>query len=396
MSLLRDISAVMRTVTPLVALWLFLWSPVVPAAGQVNQGPPQVPPLGMPGGQVPSAPAPAVIDTAVAVFDIPIEFSSSVTAHTVQDSVRFGDLFHLVLDYIPLPERDLEINLAPGADWLAAVPENKPGLVSRVLGKSVGPQPDTSGLPDIGDQARVVHTFRVYRTNPFRLQVGSFLSPVIHVHGGVEGTDQTAAIRGPRSVGWSPLVVLILLVVLTLILLAARWLWNRGSPRAEIADRSLPVPAWLAATIELRDLLQGGFLQRGDNRAFLDGLAGISRRFVAARYRIAAQDMTGREIITACANLGHRSTQPGVFARMIDALDRRRYDPEGSAVAWSREQAVLFFDQLSEVRIMPRFTEVSGQLRREGDLAWAGLERELSSGPSRLKNAREVIPEPKT
>lgn len=390
------ISAIRRRVAAPVALGLFCWGGALPCAGQVDQKPPQVPPVGIPGAQIPGAPAPAVIDTAVAVFEIPANFPASITAHTIQDTVRFGDLFHLVLDYSPPPEGELEIDPAPGADWLAAVKENKPGLVSRILGKDAGPQLDTSGLPDLGDQVRVVYTFRVYRTNPFRLQVGSFLSPVIHVQGRVAGTDQTAPVRGPRSAGWSVLVVLILLAVLVVILLLARWLWNRSSPLSGPSDRPLPVPAWLAAAIELRDLLQGGFLQRGDNRAFLDGLAGITRRFVAARYRIPAQDMTGREIIAACAGLGHRSTQPGVFARLIDALDRRRYDPEGSPVAWSREQAVLFFDQLSEVRLMPRFTEVPGPLRREGDLAWAGLERELSSGPSRLKNALDVNPEQKT
>lgn len=396
MSLSRGIVRFRCRVIASAVLWLFWCAGSVPAAAQVGQGHPETPPVGMPGGMVPAAPAVAVIDTAVAILEIAPDNSTPVIAHTVQDTVPFGGLVHLVLDYSQPPEGDLAIGPLIGADWLAPMPQEKPGLVSRILGKNPGPQPDLSGLPQIGEKYRAVHSFQVYRTNPFRLQVGNFLSPVIHVQGRIEDTQQTAAIRAPRPVGWSPLVILILLVILALILLAARWLWNRGSRRDELSDRILPSPAWLASAIELRDLLQRGYLQRGDDRSFLDGLAGIVRRFVAGRYRIAAQDMTGREIIAACANLGHLSGQPGVFARLIDAMDRHRYDPEGSEVSWSREQAVLFFDQLADARILPRFTEVSGALKREADLAWAGLERELYSGPSRLKNACAVIPEPKT
>ena len=391
MILWRGRSAVRFRVGGPVALWLFWLMSAGQVSGQVIQPAPSVPPLG-----APAVPAPAVIDTAVAVFEVPPEYPHAVTAHTVQDTVGFGDLFYLVLDFLPPTEGGLELSPADGADWLAPVPQKKAGLVRRLLGKNARPLPDLSGLPDIDQQVRVVRSFRVYRTNPFRLQVGSYLSPVIHVLGRIEATDQTAAIRAPRSVGWSLLMALVLLAILALILLYARWLWRRSSRRQELTDRPLPAPAWLSAAIELRDLLQGGLLARGDNRAFLDGLAGIIRRYVAGRYRIAAQDMTGREIMAAITKLGHRSAQPGVFARMIEALDRHRYDPEGCEVAWSREQAVLFFDQLAEVRIMPRFTEVPGQLQREGDLAWSGLERELSSGPSRLKNAREVIPGSKT
>ena len=151
-------------------------------------------------------------------------------------------------------------------------------------------------------------------------------------------------------------------------------------------DRDLPPPAWLATSIELRDLLTGGSLGRGESRVFLDGLAGISRRFVAGRYRIAAQEMTGREIVTACVDLGHRSTQPGIFARMIDEVDHRRYNPEASTAGWCREQAILLYDQMAAVRIGLRFSTVPASLRREGEMAWADLKRELSSGPSRLRD----------
>ena len=167
-------------------------------------------------------------------------------------------------------------------------------------------------------------------------------------------------------------------------------LWDRGSRRADLTDRDLPPPAWLTGAIELRDLLHEGSLSRGENRVFLDGLAGIARRFVAGRYRIAAQEMTGREIITACADLGHRSTQPGIFARMIDAVDHHRYNPEVSSTGWCREQTILLYDHIARVRILPRYSEVSADLRSEGETAWTDLKRELSSGPGRLRNSGAV------
>ena len=137
----------------------------------------------------------------------------------------------------------------------------------------------------------------------------------------------------------------------------------------------------------MRDLLQEGYLNRGESRAFLDGLAGVARRFVAGRYRIAAQEMTGREIITACAHLGYRSAQPGVFARLIDRVDLCRYNPEETGPGWCRDQAVLLYDQIDTVRIMPRYTEVPAEIRREGETAWSYLKRELCSGPDKLRDS---------
>ena len=252
---------------------------------------------------VPAAPAVAVIDTAVAILEIAPDNSTPVIAHTMQDTVPFGGLVHLVLDYSPPPEGDLAIGPLIGADWLAPLPQEKPGLVSRILGKTAGPQPDLSGLPQIGEKFRAIHSFQVYRTNPFRLQVGTFLSPVIHVQGRIQDTQQTAAIRAPRSVGWSPLVILILLVILALILLVARWLWDRGSLRNEFSDRPLPAPAWLAAAIELRDLLQGGYLQRGDDRSFLDGLAGIERVALGTDYPFPLGELEPGKLIRSLNDL---------------------------------------------------------------------------------------------
>jgi hypothetical protein len=360
--------------------------------GQVDQLPPDSPPLVPPVGMMPGATVPAAIDTGLAIFEFPDPDSVPTAVHTVQDTVLFGDMFHLVLDYPGTVTEAPDVHLASGEGWLKWVPEENPGLLGRLPGRGKRPQPDMSDIPDEGDGFRVVRSFRIYRTDPFRLQAGDFVSSVIHVRGRIAGTDEMAGIRAPRPSGWSFLVVLGLLLFFILILVLARWLWNRGRRRAEPTDRVLPLPAWLTASIELRDLVQEGFLNRGDCRPFLDGLAGIARRFVAGRYRIAAQDMTGREITAACAELGHRSQRPGGFAGLIDVLDHRRYDPEASGAGWCREQAVQLYDQISRVRIMPGFTEVPADLLREGESAWAGLKRELSPGSNRRQDQSPVVP----
>ncbi len=390
----RGMAWAARPVLVLATGWLVLCAGAVSGLGQMDHLPPGIPSGGPPVGMMPVQEAPAAIDTALAILEFPAADPLPIAIHTVQDTVLFGDVFHLILDYsgqlVGLPE----VRLAADEDWLLPSPEEKPGLLGRILGRILGsnvaPPPDMSALPAAGDRVRLVQSFRVYRTDPFRLQAGFFTSPVIQVKGRVAGTDETAGIRTPRSSGWSPLLVPGLFVLLLLVLWLAWLLWGRDSRREDLADRELPEPAWLTAAFELRDLLRAGSLNQGDERAFLDGLAGIVRRFVTGRYRIAAQEMTGREIITACACLGHRSTQPGIFARMIDAVDRRRYDPEVCGSAWCREQAVLLYGQMARVRILPRYSEVSTDLRYAGETAWVELERELSPGTGRLRDSGAV------
>lgn len=389
---LTGMALVRRSVVTLALGWL-VGGAVVEGFGQMPSSPPDSPPPGYPTGMMPGTPEPAVLDTALAVLEFPDPDLTPLVVHTFQDTVAFGGVFHVVLDYAQPVAALPEVRLASGEEWLPPLPAEKPGFWGRILGRNPNPQPDLSSLPERGDQVRVVHSFRVFRAAPFRLQAGSFLSPVIQVQGLVEGTDEIAGIRSPRRVGWSPLVALGLLLFLFLVLLLARWLWNRGREGMDPADRDLPLPAWLTAAVELQDLVQAGHLNRGDSRPFLDGLAGITRRFVAGRYHIPAQDMTGGEIIAACTALGYRSDPPGVFARLIDVLDRHRYDPDLSGPGWCRDQAVQIFQQISTTRIMPRFTEVPADLLRSGEYAWAGLKRELGPGNGHVRKVVANSPE---
>jgi hypothetical protein len=322
-------------------------------------------------GTVPPEPVPVVIDTAQVVFEWPETDPVPGAVHTVQDTILFGDVFHLVLDYAPEAGEIPEVALAGGADWL--VPEEKP-------------EPDLTGLPK-PEGTRVVHSWRVYRTGPFRVNTGSFTSPVIQVRGRIDGTGQVATIRAPRVVGWSPWVALGLLLALMVVILLGRWLWGQVQRREDPEDFQIPLPAWLPAVIELKKLLKDGTLNRGDSRSFLDGLAGISRRFVAGRYRVPAQEMTGREITRACAGLGYGSAAPGGFARLIDELDHRRYNPEAAAGGWCREQAIDLYRQIEAARILPVYCDVPADLLREGETAWAEVDRELSLGGRSLRTA---------
>ena len=324
------------------------------------------------------------MNTATAVFDLSEMAVAPTRFHTVQDTVVFGDLFHLVLDFPEALDAQPEIPLVAGEDWLVAEVSLDPGLLDRLLGRGSSTAPEIGDLPDTPEGTRFVASFRIYRTNPFLVKAEAFQSPVIQVVGRVDGTSDTAPIRAPRQVPWSPWIILGLLALLALILVVARLLWNRGGGKDDWADRAIPAPAWLVAAIDLRDLLANGFLNRGESRPFLDGLAAISRRFVAGRYRIAAQEMTGREITSACGGLGYLSPSPGVFARLIDAVDHHRYNPEAAPPGWCRDQAILFFREIGRVRVLPRYTEVPEGLVVESEIAWKDLGRELAAGSDRV------------
>lgn len=351
--------------------------------------PAQTPPpsMGQPSGLTPQAPAPAVVDTAVAILEFSPAGMLPTAIHVLSDTVLFGETIQLVLDFSGSNQVDLSWQVAEGELWLLAPPPYNPGFLDRLLGRGVPQAVDTGALP-AHEGTRITAGFRVYRNNPFQVQAGEILSPVIQVKNRISGNSETAAIRAPRPVGMSPLVVLGLLAGLILVLLAAWILWARGPGREKFQDREIPPPAWLTAGIELWDLFREGSLGRGESRRYLDGLAGIARRYVAGRYRISAQDMTGREITSACRGLGHSLADPGTFARLIDEFDHRRYDPEASAPGWCREQTIELFELMGRIRVMPRFTEVPADLLLEGEQAWSALGREFAgaTGRSRIRD----------
>ena len=329
----------------------------------------------------PAVPNTAQVDTVVAVLEIssPDSVTSDVIFHVVQDTILFGELLHLVVDHAGAPPA---FELAEGSDWLVPSEAQDPGFWGRLFGRGGSPPLAEFDLPPPPD-LRTVRSFLVYSTQPFRVRLGERLSPVVQVRNRIAGAEDTAAIRAPRPVGLSPLLILVLLAALVLVILVAWVFWARGPGREPLTDREIPPPAWLGAVTELRALFWEGALARGETRPYLDRLAGIARRFVAGRYRISAQDMTGREIIRACAALGHQTAEPGTIGRLIDEMDHRRYDPASATPAWCREQTVKFFEMVGRVRVMPRYTEVPPATILEAEEAWTALNREFAGATSR-------------
>ena len=323
---------------------------------------------------------PAQPDTAVLQLEWPAEFGAPELVTVVPDTVLFGGVAALVLDYRPgvaVPPVDSLIVTEP---WATLAATSQPGFWSRLMGRGNESGPDLAALePPAG--ARVVLPVHVYRTDPFRVAAGTAVSEVAHVHGRTAGLDETAAIRAPRVFGIALLTLVLMAVVLTLLILLFGWLWNRRKRAGSLLeDWEIPPPAWINASGELSALLAEGYLPRGNGRAFLDGLAAVARGFVADRYLIAAREMTGDEIVRACRVVGYRLELPRRFARLIDGADRRRYDPEPLPVAWCRERAVELFAAMAQVRLLPRFTSVEASRLHRAEQEWARLVEELGTG----------------
>lgn len=305
-------------------------------------------------------------DTLLANIVLPEDQSPPVNVSVVPDSVVFGGMAFALLEWPsgeapPAPE-----GVSFSVDWLAAV---ESGEADRPLSTWLSAAPDQ----------RLAVPFRVYQTAPFRLLAGSGFSEVVQALGRVTGTDSLAPIRQPRNWGgwWAPLMLAAL--VLTLVVLALWWSIQRrrrggGDPWT---DWEISSPAWVGAAVDLRALLAGDALARGDGRNFLDGLAAVTRGFVGAHYRVPALEMTGQEIVTACIRLGYGPGRPRQFAQIIDLADRYRYDREQPDTAICLDQARRLCDLMQTVRIMPRQTVVQPQRLLQAEQAWASIASEL-------------------
>lgn len=315
---------------------------------------------------------PAAPDTALALVELPEE-APTVTAWTLQpDTVTFGG--SVVLVPVALPEDSSLPDLSTEADWLVPVVPESPGFLARLTRSA----PAAAPWP----------AFRVYRTDPFRLQVGSWTSPVIHVRGRAAGTDEVAGVRTPAWPGWPWGRWLALVLGTGLVVLLLVWLWGRRRGPVVWPDREVPPSVWPDTARGLRDLLAEGSLARGDARRFLDALAGLARAYVAGRYGVAAVEMTGREIVAACRRAGHRGDEVRFLAELIDEADLRRYDPEPPAPGWCRERAAEFYRRVQATRVLPRHTPAAPDRIREAETAWTEVARELDPTGRLLADTR--------
>ena len=300
----------------------------------------------------PAAPAPS--DTVTVAVDLLADGGTLEALEVRPDSVAFGGIVWIVAR---VPAGTTLADSLGLPDWLAPAPQagNAPGELAGRLAVPV----------------------RVYGVDPFRLAAAGRTSGVVTVRS--RGTDggQTAPVRSPRPLGWNALVAVALVAALVAALLLGRWFWRRRrGPRARPGDRPVPGIGWPALALTLEDLLAE--LQRtGDSRAFLDGLAAASRTYAATRFGIAGREMTGHEIAAACLRLGHDPQIGRAFARLVDDLDGRRFDPEPVGEGWCRGQASALLAAVGSVRI------TAGPPDPAAAAAWDRLQADLGRGGGR-------------
>jgi hypothetical protein len=325
-------------------------------------------------GPMPAASVPVVPDTALAVLSLPADVVAPMAWSAGPDTVVFGG----TLTIVPAGEvadAAVSLSLTSEEDWLLPVGEKEPGFLKGLLGRE-GEKPTEP-------------SFRVFRTDPFRVAVGEWVSPVIHVRGRASGTGEFAGVRTPSFPGWPWVRVLLLALALGLVVFLGIWLWDRRRGPVIWPDRSVASAGWLDTAPGFRDLLTEGALARGDARCFLDGLAGLARRYVGGRYGIAASEMTGPEMVTACRRLGYPLGPVRLLAGIVDEADRRRYDPEPPTPARCREQAVAFYSSVQSTRILPRQTSISPDRVLAAEKAWTAVARELDPTGRLVAASRE-------
>ena len=219
--------------------------------------------------------------------------------------------------------------------------------------------------------------------------MGEWESDVIHVRGRAAGTEEVAGVRTPPFPGWPWGRLALLALAGGLLAFLVVWLWDRRRGPVVWPERPVATAIWLDTAPGFRDLMTGGTLARGDARAFLDGLAGLVRRYVGGRYGIPALEMTGPEMIAACRRLGYPLEPVRNLAGIVDEADRLRYDPEPPTPAWCREKAVGFFGCVQATRVVPGPTPVPQERVLEAEKAWTAVARELDPTGRLMTTTRE-------
>lgn len=338
--------------------------------------------------------APARPDTARLGFVAPDSLPAPLALHVLADTVAFGGLLPVAWD-LPAGAAVSPTGLpTPTGDQLAAVPARRRPWWrggGPEKGAATGLEEKLESLPSAAGP-RVVALYRVYCTDPFRLEWAGRTSAVVNVQGRVDDPARLAAIRDPRAWAWFTTTMGLWLAALALTAALFWWWWRRRRRGTEPMDWRLPEPAWIGAALALQGLLEERRLERGDPRAFLDGLAAVARRFAAAHYGVPAAELTGGELVTACAARGYDAAPPAALARLIDGADLRRYDSEPPAPAWCREQIGELMARLSTARVQPRQTPVEPDRLLAAGKAWAAVAASLPSAVARtgVPGDREV------
>jgi hypothetical protein len=169
----------------------------------------------------------------------------------------------------------------------------------------------------------------VVSTSPYAVEVVSV---------GTDDSGDIRDIRGPLSIPMSPLrlalLILLPLLVAVLLFVLARRLRSRNDDSPRPALGPLPRPAHEIALEALGALGGSGMLERGEVKEFHIEASDILRRYVEARFRVEALEMTTREVLTG---LAATSSEPrfreglGAFLEQCDLVKFAKVRPGADA-----------------------------------------------------------------
>jgi len=301
-------------------------------------------------GRAPAAPASAPADTVLLSLGGAAGSARPVLSLVAPDTLRFGEPFTLACEFPPGAPANPD-SVAARSDWFV------------VAGREpAGP----------GAVQRVVLTLRPYRPGPFRLAwEGEAVSDRVHrIVGRLDPAAEPLPVRDPRRLprSWRAVGLALLLAVAAAALYRVWRRRRRARPDGD--DEPLPPPAWLRAARDLDELLAERLLERGEGRVFLHRLDVVYRRYLAARYRIAALEMTAPEVAAALAALRHPGAARRAAAAILGDCDARRFAPAAALPADGRRLLAAVVEEIAARRERIRYTPVPPAELLESERCW--------------------------
>lgn len=336
-------------------------------------------------------PAVSPPDTVLGLLTGPASWPAPVAITLQSDTVRFGDVAVVLIDFPAAADEVTADSVSSLVDWLVwaegGTVEQGGGLAGRFgrwlsrLGRKEADRVAAAAEIVGAGRLRITRQARVFHPGPFRLgwagQPGT-RSDVGVVLSRLAGAQEPHPVRSPRSLGWHSYLLASLALVLALLCWLIWWMRQRRGAVTGLAHLRVPAPAYLHAAQELWNLHESRLLARGEGRTFLDRLSGIVRRYVAARYRLGAQEKTADEIAATMLEQGHDRQAAAAFASLLRVCDDRRYGPDDVALPFCREQFAGCCRLLAHVRVEARFSPVPAQLAVDGGRCWARLRQAMA------------------
>lgn len=174
-----------------------------------------------------------------------------------------------------------------------------------------------------------------------RLSTNRFAVEVVSV--GVDEGGDIRGIRGPLSIPVSAVRIALWMLALLLATAGAYALGRRL--RRRMPDEDAPVepllPPHEIALDALARLEASAMLERGAIKEFHIGVSDILRRYVEARYRVAALEMTTREVLDGLERVGVGADFRDGLRRFLDQCDMVKFAKVRPSVDASGEVLAL-------------------------------------------------------